>query len=98
METVAESLGFASAATRNDRHLCLLPLATLLENIGGIYTPLLAGATICLPRLAAVGLSGSSGLNVGRMLAALNEWQASTAIMVPQMLQAMVAAGQAGVP
>jgi long-subunit acyl-CoA synthetase (AMP-forming) len=96
METVAESLGFASEARRDDRHLCLLPLATLLENVGGIYTPLLAGATVCLPRLAAVGLSGSSGLDVGRLLNALNAWQASSAIMVPQMLQAVVTAGQAG--
>ena len=49
METVAGSLGFASVARRDDRHLCLLPLATLLENVGGLYTPLLAGATVCLP-------------------------------------------------
>jgi long-chain acyl-CoA synthetase len=97
METVAESLRQASAANCNDRHLCLLPLATLLENIGGIYTPLLAGATICLPSLAEVGLAGSSGLNVGRLIAALGEWQASSAIMVPQMLQAVVTAGQAGI-
>jgi long-chain acyl-CoA synthetase len=97
METVAESLGIASGATTDDRHLCLLPLATLLENIGGIYVPLLTGATICLPRLASVGLSGSSGLDVGRLIAALIEWWASTAIMVPQMLQAVVKAGQAGV-
>jgi long-subunit acyl-CoA synthetase (AMP-forming) len=96
METVAGSLGFASAATRNDRHLCLLPLATLLENIGGLYTPLLMGATVCLPRLATVGLSGSSSLDVARLVAALGDWRASTAIMVPQMLQAVVAAGQAG--
>jgi long-subunit acyl-CoA synthetase (AMP-forming) len=96
METVAEALGLASAASRDDRHLCLLPLATLLENIGGIYVPLLAGATICLPGLANVGLTGSSGLDAGRMIAALGDWQASTAIMVPQMLQAMVAAGRAG--
>jgi long-chain acyl-CoA synthetase len=96
LDTVAESLGFASDATRDDRHLCLLPLATLLENVGGIYTPLLAGATICLPRLASVGLSGSSALDVGRLVAALCDWQASTAIMVPQMLQAVVAASQAG--
>lgn len=59
--------------------------------------PLLAGATICLPGLTNVGLTGSSGLDAGRMIAALSDWQASTAIMVPQMLQAMVAAGQAGV-
>jgi len=98
MATVAESLRVASGAECADRHLCLLPLATLLENIGGIYTPLLAGATICLPKLAAVGLSGSSGLDVGRLAAALREWKASSAIMVPEMLQALVIAGQTGVP
>lgn len=98
MDAVAESLRVASAASRDDCHLCLLPLATLLENIGGIYTPLLAGATVCLPRLANVGLSGSSGLDVGTMIAALGKWKTSSAIMVPQMLQALVAAGQAGAP
>lgn len=96
METVAESLRSACAAHSQDRHLCLLPLATLLENIGGIYTPLLAGATICLPGLADVGLAGSSGLDVGRLITALDKWHASSAIMVPQMLQAVVTAGQAG--
>jgi long-subunit acyl-CoA synthetase (AMP-forming) len=98
MEVVAESLRVASRASSDDRHLCVLPLATLLENIGGIYTPLLAGATICLPRLAEVGLAGSSGLDVGRLIGALGRWKASSAIMVPQMLQAMVAAGQNGAP
>jgi len=97
MEMVAESLRQASAARSDDRHLCLLPLATLLENIGGIYTPLLAGATICLPSLAEVGLAGSSGLDVGRLIGALDHWQASSAIMVPQLLQAVVSAGQAGI-
>lgn len=96
METVAESLRIASAACRDDRHLGLLPLSTLLENIGGLYTPLLAGATICLPGLASVGLSGSSGLDAGRLLNALGDWHASTAIMVPQMLRELVAAIQAG--
>ncbi len=98
MGTVAESLRLASEACSDDRHLCLLPLATLLENIGGVYTPLMAGATICLPRLADVGMTGSSSLKIERMLFAMNQWKASSAILVPQMLQALVAAGKAGVP
>ena len=97
MEAVAESLRVASAARTDDRHLCVLPLGTLLENIGGIYTPLLAGATICIPPLARVGMSGSSGLNVLLLMAALDEWNASSAIMVPQMLQALIAACRSGV-
>jgi long-chain acyl-CoA synthetase len=97
IEAVALSLRDASDARPDDRHLCLLPLATLLENIAGVYTPLLTGATVCLPPLQEVGLTGSSGLDVARMIGALEWWQASTAIMVPQMLEMAVAAGRAGV-
>lgn len=97
METVAESLRVASEGSEHDRHLCLLPLATLLENVGGVFTPLFSGATVCLPRLANVGLTGSSGLDVRRLIHALGEWQATSAIMVPQMLEAVVAAARLGV-
>ena len=41
---VAASLVEASASREVQRHLCVLPLATLLENIAGVYAPLLAGA------------------------------------------------------
>jgi long-subunit acyl-CoA synthetase (AMP-forming) len=97
MEATADSLRIASAANADDRHLCVLPLATLLENIGGIYTPLLTGATICLPGLARVGLSGSSSLDIGCLIHALSTWRASSVILIPQMLQALVGAGRAGI-
>lgn len=96
MDAVAESLRLASAACADDRHLCLLPLGTLLENVGGIYTPLLAGATICVPPLASVGMSGSSGLDILTLCAAIRQWRATSAIMVPQMLQALVHACRCG--
>ena len=44
IDRVARSLHEASGARGTDRHLCLLPLATLLENIAGVDVPLLAGA------------------------------------------------------
>ncbi len=96
METVALALRDASQATAADRHLCLTPLSTLLENIGGIYTPLIAGAVANLWPLEAVGLQGASGLNIDTMLDALNHCEASSAILAPQMLQALVAAGEQG--
>lgn len=96
METVAVSLRDASQARATDCHLCLTPLSTLLENIGGIYTPLLAGARICLLPLQQVGLDGASRLDVARMLHALDEYEASSAILAPQMLQALVTAGEGG--
>ena len=96
LDAVAESLRVASAASPDDRHLCLLPLSTLLENIAGVYTPLLTGATVCVPGLAEVGLAGSSGLDVKRLVGSIGEWRASTFLTVPQTLRAIVAAAQAG--
>ena len=91
MLRVARSLQTATAANQQDRHLALLPYATLLENIGGIYVPLMAGATIIQPTLARVGLRGSSGLDPQRMVAALGDYRATSCIMIPQMLLALVA-------
>jgi len=97
MEGVARSLVEASGAGADDRHLALLPLSTLLENAGGIYAPLLAGGTAVLYPQARVGMHGASELDAGRMLAALTESNATTAILLPQLLQALVAAGEAGI-
>lgn len=68
------------------RHLCLLPLAVLLENIAGIYVPLSLGAQCIVPPLAEVGLSGSSSFNVERCLDAIARCQAESVILLPQML------------
>ncbi len=93
---VARSLARASDARPTDRHLCLLPLATLLENIGGVYAPLLAGASVCVPGQAEVGMDGAAGLRAGDLVASLQRQQATTTILVPQLLSALVEAGEAG--
>ena len=98
MEAVAESLQAATEAGAEDCHLCLTPLSTLLENIGGVYVPLLAGACCSMPSLPRVGMNGAAGLDAARMVRALHEFGASSAIMAPQMLQALVVAGENGVP
>lgn len=95
---VAQSLLVATRAAPQDQHLCVLPLATLLENLAGIYVPLLAGATCHVPSLATVGLSGSSGLEVGKLLATLLRTRATSTIFTPQLLHALVAAVDAGHP
>jgi long-chain acyl-CoA synthetase len=97
MEQVAVSLLRASAARTDDRHLCVLPLATLLENIAGVYVSLMAGATCVVPSLSDVGLHGSSGFDVIAQLSTLEQLQATSAILVPQMLVEQVAAIETGV-
>lgn len=90
IDNVVESLTEAAAATATDRHLALLPLSVLLENIGGLYVPLYVGATAMLEPLAHVGVTGSSGLVPERMLAALRETRATTAITVPALLDGLI--------
>ncbi len=98
IDRVVRSLAEAAQASSADRHLALLPLSVLLENIGGLYIPLLVGATAVLEPMSRVGLSGSSGLEPQTMLRALREARATTAISVPAQLNAMVATLESGKP
>lgn len=98
MEQVAASLVVATQAGPEDRHLALLPLATLLENIGGLYAPLLAGGCAVLYSQAHVGVQGASGVDPQRILTCLQASAATTAITLPQLLQALVAARAAAGP
>lgn len=98
LQQVTSSLLAATCGKTNDRHVSVLPLSTLLENLAGVYVPLLAGATCYLLPLAEVGLSGSTGLDIKKMLGALIQCRATTTILTPQLLHAMVAAIEAGHP
>ncbi len=98
MDGVATSLRHAIPVTAADHHLCLLPLAVLLENIGGIYAPLLAGACCVMPGLGKVGMRGATALDARQMLAAIVHHRASSIILLPQMLQALIAMIDAGQP
>jgi long-subunit acyl-CoA synthetase (AMP-forming) len=96
-DRVAQSLLEVSRGGAEDRHLCLLPLATLLENIAGIDVPILAGAATAIPSLAEVGLGGSSQLDPKAMLAAVEKYLPSTIVTVPQTLAGLLfAIAQAG--
>lgn len=72
------------------RHLCLLPLATLLENVAGAYTSWLLGGSVLVPALARVGLSGSSHLDRAQLCRCIDEHQPHTLILLPQILKALV--------
>ena len=98
LQQVASSLLAATRGNGDDRHVRVLPLSTLLENLAGVYVPLLAGASCHLLPLTEVGMSGSTGLDVKKMLAALIECRATTTILTPQLVHALVAAIAAGHP
>jgi long-chain acyl-CoA synthetase len=90
MIDVASSLAGIVPAKEGDKHLCLLPLSTLLENVAGVYVSLLNGLTVVIPPQEYVGLSGSSNLDINKMFLSLHSQGANTAIMTPQLLQQLV--------
>lgn len=93
---VATSLHEATASVAPQRHLCALPMATLLEQVGGIYGGLLAGAELCVPGLEALGYSGAAGLDPARLAACLARHRPDSLVLVPQLLDALVSLVEAG--
>jgi long-chain acyl-CoA synthetase len=73
------------------RHLCVLPLAVLLENLAGVLAPLARGATVVVPTLAEVGVTGSSGFDPALFHRALLRYMPESVILLPQMLHAWTA-------
>jgi long-chain acyl-CoA synthetase len=93
---VASSLAEAARPLSPKRHLCLMPLSTLLENVGGLYAALLSDAQIVVPPLGEIGYSGSAGLDVQALLACLHRHRPDSAILLPQLLLALVMAAERG--
>ena len=91
MQQVAAGIGQALQPLGIERHLCVLPLAVLLENIAGVMAPLAQGAQCVIPPLAEVGLTGSSGFDPARFHAAVALYQPHSLILLPQMLRAWTA-------
>lgn len=96
LETVADALRAATGAGPGDRHLCANPLAVLLENVAGLYAPLLAGASVVLPSLGALGLGAPPDMAARALAAALERHRATTAILMPATLKALVSHLEAG--
>lgn len=89
---------YATPAAHNDitTHLNLLPLSTLLENIAGVYVPLYLGKCVVVLAGEVLGLHGSSQLSMPTLLQTLHRYQPSSLILLPQILQGLVAAKNHG--
>jgi long-subunit acyl-CoA synthetase (AMP-forming) len=89
MQRVAHAIHTQVQVTSQDCHACILPLSTLLENVAGVYASLLAGATIHVYPSDTVGFAGSS-FDVKKLFSTLALSQASTVILIPELLNALI--------
>jgi long-subunit acyl-CoA synthetase (AMP-forming) len=95
MDTVADTLSDVIHRAGVGRHLVLLPLATLLDNLAGVHAPLRAGATCLAPPATVTGV-GASQVDPQRLIAALDDQRPQSLILVPQLLRVLIGAARAG--
>ena len=95
LDRVSRSLAGAMAPLAIKRHLSLLPLPTLLENLAGIYAPLRLGVSCTVLPATMSGIS-YGGVDVDRFLSVLRDTQPESLILVPELLKLMIRATQSG--
>ncbi len=76
--------------THQPAHLSVLPLSTLLENVAGVYAPLLAGGTVYVPATQSLGFDGGRLIAPQFLLRALSNFRPDTTILVPELLQVLL--------
>lgn len=77
------------------RHLCLLPLATLLENVAGALATLGADGTCIVPDGGATGME-PGGVDAHRLTDTIAAAEPDSLILVPELLRLLLAATTAG--
>jgi long-subunit acyl-CoA synthetase (AMP-forming) len=93
MEQVAASLIKILGTDLAKRHLCVLPLAILLENIAGVYATLLAGGTIYVPSLITIGFKNVFQPDFKALARYMAQQKITSVIMVPEILRGIIHTG-----
>ena len=81
---------------KQPKHFCLLSFSTLLENIAGVYAPLMAGGTLCIHNDRERGFNGSTITSPEALLQSISSASPETIILVPELLQFLLHASSSG--
>lgn len=98
---IVESLAEALADTLTDDaanplditshfgHLSVLPFATLLENVAGVYVSLYMGRTLVIGKIDQFGLLSNQAFDAKRLITTVQTHHIASVILLPQMLKAI---------
>lgn len=98
LESTAQAISSAMQPLAIESHLGVLPYATLLENIAGLYAPMLQGVCIHVRRMDQLGLASPEQFNPFLLLNTFQQTQPQACILVPQLLLALVTLLERGMP
>jgi len=90
LEQVAQSLVEVLGSGLANKHLSVLPLAILLENVAGVYATLLAGGTVYVPSLKTIGFSKYFQPEFKALSGYMAEHAITSAILVPELLRGLM--------
>ncbi|MEZ0223115.1 MAG: AMP-binding protein [Alphaproteobacteria bacterium] len=95
LENVAGSIAGVLGAGMVKTHVCVLPLSILLENVAGVYTALLTGATVFVPPLSSLGFGNAFNPDLRQLAQKLSGLKDASVILVPELLRGLIAASRA---
>ncbi len=95
IENVCLALGNTLSNQGIKRHLCIMPLATLLENLAGVYVPLIMGNCIQVEPLSNLGFQQSSQFDPIQFAHCIEVCQPDSLILLPQLLKSLIQLKQA---
>jgi len=90
LQEVTQALADSISGLGVRHHLCIMPLATLLENIAGVYVPLLMGSSIQVEPLSTIGFTQSSGFNEQKFMTCIAQTKPNSIILLPQLLTSLI--------
>jgi long-subunit acyl-CoA synthetase (AMP-forming) len=88
--SVAKSLEHALANLKIKKHLCLLPLSVLLENVAGVYTSFLSHTEVFVFPLKDIGFRDPFNFDAAQCLSKIDEYKIESIILLPQMLHSIL--------
>ncbi|HOP22506.1 MAG TPA: AMP-binding protein [Gammaproteobacteria bacterium] len=91
LRKVGQSLAEVTSKFNVKKHLCVLPLSILLENVAANYAAEYAGIEVITVPMSELGMNGSGSLDIEKFINALVQYQAQSIIVMPQMLKMMIA-------
>jgi long-chain acyl-CoA synthetase len=92
LEGIASTLVDVIDGEYFDVHCAVLPLATLLENVAGLYPMLLAGGRYHVPSSAALGFPKRLSPDFTMLARTLEDCGATSTILMPEALHGLIAA------
>jgi long-chain acyl-CoA synthetase len=90
IDTVVFSLLNEIGANNIERNLVILPLSILLENLAGVYLPLVAGGCSIVKSLKFGGISKSSSLDVNAFCSAISISNPTSFILSPELAKLLI--------